>query len=80
MSSARSRSFVTSVPSNAVVVRVSSKALYNFESMQQITKEILGRVGCPGCHSGLDIRFVLEEQEFLVDEQMNIHAGPGGAD
>ena len=50
--------------------------------MQTITRNVLGRFGCLGCHSGIDIRFVVEEN-FAVDENLNLTAVPfavGGSD
>lgn len=45
------------VRTNTVRVSVPASVAYNFGRMQEVTKEILGRLGCEECHSGYDIRF-----------------------
>jgi hypothetical protein len=57
------------------VVRVSVSAdLHNsLEGMQRVTQSILGKLGCPGCHSGFDIRFDVASQ-FVADEKGNVRA------
>jgi hypothetical protein len=53
---------------NSIVrVQVGAETLYNLEETQGLTRSILGRLGCPGCHSGLQILFQLAEQEFAAD-------------
>ena len=53
--------------SNVVRVHVSGETLYNLEATQQLTRSILGRLGCQGCCSGVQILFQQEEQEFTVE-------------
>ena len=55
-------------PRGSVQVYVNGDVLYNLEKMQKITAEILGRLGCGGCHSGhvLDFQHL---QEFVVNPQ-----------
>ncbi|MFZ0898443.1 MAG: hypothetical protein WAN21_03990 [Candidatus Sulfotelmatobacter sp.] len=71
------------MPTGTVVrVAVPAKVYGNLEQMQTITRNVLGRFGCLGCHSGIDIRFVVEEN-FAVDENLNLTAVPfavGGSD
>ena len=45
------------VRTGTVRVSVPASVAYNFGRMQEVTKEILGRLGCDECHSGYDIRF-----------------------
>jgi hypothetical protein len=54
-----------------VNVRVPAEVAFDIEKVQQIQKEILGRLGCVACCSGFDIRFILET-EFMVDHELNI--------
>lgn len=54
-----------------VYVRIPASAAYDLEKMNRITKGILGKLGCPGCHSGFDIRYLLE-REFIVNEKLEI--------
>ncbi len=39
---------------------------YDMKKMQKVTASVLGRLGCEGCHSGWDIRF-LHERDFVVN-------------
>jgi hypothetical protein len=55
--------------SSAVRVHVSAETLYNLEVTQELTRTILGRVGCPTCCSGRQIIFQQEEGEFSVDSR-----------
>ena len=59
-----------------VRVVVPATIAYNLDKMQAITKDIVGRFGCQGCHSGIDIQFILE-QEFLVNEKGEIQGTTG---
>jgi hypothetical protein len=65
------------MPERAVRVAVPAKIAFDIGSMQKVTAGILGKLGCPGCHSGWDIRFMLE-RSFVVDEQLNIRGGLEG--
>jgi hypothetical protein len=56
------------VSSTGVVnVHVAPETLYNLEALQQIQKNVLGRLGCLTCHSGRQILFQQEEGEFKVE-------------
>ena len=65
------------MPERTVRVSVPAKVAFDIASMQKVTVGILGKLGCPACHSGWDIRFSLE-RSFVVDEQMNIRGGLAG--
>lgn len=47
-------------------VRIDAATFGNLKEMQQITAQTLGRLGCGECHSGWDIRFLLE-RDFRVN-------------
>jgi hypothetical protein len=55
------------------VVKVSLpvSATFKLEQFQKVQAEILGRLGCPACTSGWDIRYDIQRQ-FLVDENLRI--------
>ena len=59
----------------AVVVTVPSKGVNNLAAVNKIVANTLGRLGCPACLSGFDIRFkqvrdlVVNPQTFEVNEQ-----------
>jgi hypothetical protein len=39
---------------------------FALDKMQKVTSNLLGRLGCPNCHSGWDIRFI-HERDFVVN-------------
>lgn len=51
---------------NMVRVKVPAEAMYHLDTLQQLQKSVLGRLGCPTCHSGRFILFEQEEGEFNV--------------
>ncbi len=61
----------TALASNVVHVSIPASVAYNFESITKVTQNILGKLGCLGCHSGRDIRFIIEDN-FRVDEKLNV--------
>lgn len=56
-----------------VRVSVSADLHNNLDGMVQVTRSVLGKLGCPGCHSGFDIRFDVASQ-FVADEKGNVRA------
>ena len=52
--------------SRVVTVRLPGEVANDLEKSQAVIKDLVGKLGCPGCHSGFDIRFILERQ-FVVD-------------
>jgi hypothetical protein len=40
------------VPIRRVNIYVTREVAYNLDKMFQITKTVLGKLGCEGCHSG----------------------------
>jgi hypothetical protein len=51
-------------PDGAIHVRVAPETLYSIEDFQAVQRAVLGRFGCPACHSGLPILWQAAEQEF----------------
>lgn len=60
--------------SNVVQVSVPAKIAFDLGRIQEVQKDILGRLGHPACYSGFDIRFDLERQ-FHVDEAGKVRSG-----
>lgn len=54
-----------------IYVTVPASAAYDLGKMHKITEVVLGRLGCPSCHSGFDIRFDFERR-FVFDEKLAI--------
>lgn len=55
-----------------VNVFISEEVDQNLEAIERVSREVLGRLGCPACHSGFDIRFVRIARE--LDEVQNFRA------
>lgn len=53
-------------PSSRVSVLVPPEAFGNLGRMQEITKNILGRLGCLACHSGFIIDWRLMNERLLA--------------
>jgi len=65
------------LPPGRISIQVPSKALYDFESMQKITAQVLEKLGCGGCHSGRILDFT-ELSQFVVNpETLEVNALPG---
>jgi hypothetical protein len=58
-------------PLRTVHVTIPASVAYDFEKITKVTKNILGKLGCTACHSGHDIRFIIEDK-FHVDEKLNV--------
>lgn len=56
----------------AIHITVPASVAFDLRQMNKITETVLGRLGCPGCHSGFDLRFDFERQ-FNFNEQLEIH-------
>lgn len=65
------------LPERTVRVTVPARIAFDLGSMNKVTASILGRLGCPGCHSGWDIRFDIA-RNFAVDEKLNVRETAGG--
>jgi len=54
------------IPMRRVNVYVPHDVTFNLDKMQQVTKSVLTRLGCPQCHSGriLDFRAI---ENFVVN-------------
>lgn len=67
----------TSLSRHPVSIRVPLKVAFDLKSLHRVTETVLGRLGCPNCHSGFDLRFDWID-EFVVDEELNVDALLGG--
>jgi len=54
-----------------IYVTVPASVAYDLGKMKKVTETVLGKLGCPGCHSGFDIRFDFERR-FAFDEKLAI--------
>lgn len=56
---------------STVTIAVPASVAGDLKKINQVTKEILGRLGCLGCHSGFDLRFVIE-RDYRVNPNLEI--------
>jgi hypothetical protein len=56
-----------------VTVSVPHQVFYNVDKMHEVTKAVLGRLGCLACHSGFDIRFQ-QEIQFVAGLDAKVRA------
>ncbi len=66
------------VPVNRVRVYVTREVNFNFEKMQQVLRNILGRLGCEACHSGRIIDFHIIEDFVVNPKSLEVTELPGG--
>jgi hypothetical protein len=55
-----------------VRVRLSPNVASKLELFQKAQLQILGRLGCPECSSGFDIRWDTL-RDFVIDERLKVH-------
>lgn len=66
------------IPLRRVNVYVSRDTAYNFDKMTQVTKDVLGRLGCGGCHSGRLIDFLIVEDFVVNPKTLEVKELAGG--
>lgn len=66
------------VPLKRVNVYVTRDVAFNLEKMNQITKSVLGRLGCDQCHSGRLIDFLIIEDFVVNPKSLDLQDLPGG--
>lgn len=54
-----------------VHVTVPAEVAFDLDRLQTVQKDILGRLGCPACCSGFDIRFDIARR-FVVDANLKV--------
>ena len=64
-------------PQRRVNIYVTRDVAFNLDKLNQITKSVLGRLGCDGCHSGRYLDFHIIE-DFVVNQKGEINELPGG--
>jgi hypothetical protein len=66
------------IPVRRVNVYVTRDVAFNLEKMNQITKKVLGRLGCDQCHSGRLIDFHIIEDFVVNPKSLEVGDLPGG--
>ena len=64
------------IPIRRVNVYVPRDVAFDLDKMNQITKKVLGRLGCDNCHSGRLIDFHIIEN-FVVNPKLELQDLPG---
>lgn len=54
------------MPGHAVNIYVPREVAFDLEKMRRVTERVLGKLGCPGCHSGRLLNFHTLE-DFVVN-------------
>ena len=62
-----------------VTVHITREMAYNFDKMTQITKSVLGKLGCDGCHSGRVIDWVITQEFVTNPKTLQVDEGFNGA-
>jgi len=61
-----------------VKIYVTRDMAFNLKQMNQITANVLKKLGCEGCHSGRFLDFQMVE-DFVVDPKtFDVHEAAGG--
>ena len=63
-----------STSARTVHIGVPRRVSDDLKHMTAITAQVLGRLGCPGCHSGFDLRF--GPDVFVFNEKGELAGGP----
>jgi hypothetical protein len=58
---------------NIVRVTINQRIAHDLKSMQKVTAQVLGQLGCEACHSGFDIRYDTV-RDFIVDANLTVKA------
>jgi hypothetical protein len=67
------------VLTNRVNIYVTRDVAFNLEKMTQITKTVLGKLGCDGCHSGRDLHYQIIEDYVVNPKTLDVNELAGGA-
>jgi hypothetical protein len=65
------------IPVNRVNIYVTRDVAFNLEKMVQVTKTVLGRLGCDQCHSGRILDFHIIEDFVVNPKSLDVHDLPG---
>ena len=66
------------VPWRRVNIYVTRDVAFNLDKMFQITKDVLGKLGCDQCHSGRILDFHIIEDFVVNPKSLEVTELPGG--
>ncbi len=55
----------------SIHISVPASVAFDLKKMNKVTEIVLGRLGCPGCHSGFDLRIDIE-RKFAFNEKLEM--------
>jgi hypothetical protein len=64
------------INSNTIEITVPVSVANDLKQISKVTATVLGRLGCEGCHSGYDLRFI-NESRFRFNEKLEQIDIPG---
>ncbi len=67
------------IPDRRVNIYVTRDVAFNIDKMFQITKTVLGKLGCDQCHSGRILDFQIIEDYVVNPKSLEVTDLPGGA-
>lgn len=56
--------------SNVIEITIPVSVANDLKKINKVTEIVLGELGCPGCHSGYDLRFI-NESRFRFNEKLD---------
>lgn len=60
---------VSNLQNKAINIKVPASVAFDLKKMNKVTGLVLAELGCPNCHSGLDLRFDFE-RDFIFNEKL----------
>jgi len=63
----------TATAARTVYIGVPKRIGDDLKHMNAVTAQVLGKLGCGGCHSGFDLRFI---DPFIINEKGELASGP----
>jgi hypothetical protein len=66
------------VPIRRVNIYVTREVAFNLEKLNQVTRTVLGKLGCEGCHSGRILDFHVIEDFVVNPKSLEVTELPGG--
>ena len=67
-----------SVSSRRVSIYITRDVAFDLDKMNQVTKKILGKLGCDACHSGRILDYHIIENFVVNPKTLDITDMPGG--
>jgi len=62
---------VDPMPAHYVHITIAANVAFDLASMQKVTASVLGKLGCPSCHSGFVLTYDIERQ-FIANERLQV--------